>query len=149
MFRWHKINSELEHIFQNYVSLCLRSIPTIIFLGNTDYVWVTILTKLVYTHPSRTPINYFPLSLWPSCPSVLNCSSLQTLNIFGKFMLHAFIFLELFSPDFLTCINLPFFPCTGFLLPLEHVGLSFAACWSGLREGRQGSSAPGEAGEAA
>ena len=54
------------------------------------------------------------------------------------------------SPAFLTCMNLPFFPCTSFLLPVEHVGLSFAACWSGLRAGQAGLQCPwgGSLGEA-
>ena len=47
-------------------------------------------------------------------------------------------------------MNLPFFPCTGFLLPIEHGGLSFAACWSGLRAGQAGLQCPwgGSLGEA-
>ena len=54
------------------------------------------------------------------------------------------------APAFLTGMNLPFFPCTGFLLPIEHGGLSFAACWSGLRAGQAGLQCPwgGSLGEA-
>lgn len=63
-------------------------------------------------------------------PSVLNSRFLKALGIFRKFMLLlATCFSKrFFSFSFLTYINFPLFPGTGFLLPIEHAGLSFAVC---------------------